>query len=72
LGCSKSCSKRGVYSNTALPQEAGKISDILTLYLKELDKEEESPKPVQKAKVRAEINEIETKKMEQMNQELVL
>ena len=26
-GCSKSCSKREVYSNTGLPQEARKISN---------------------------------------------
>jgi len=55
-----------------LKKQAKYQTNNLTLYLKELDKEEESPKPVQKAKVRAEINEIETKKMEQMNQELVL
>ena len=27
IGCSKSCSKREVYSNTILPQETRKMSD---------------------------------------------
>ena len=44
MGCSKSNSKRRVYSNTILPQETRKSLGNLTLYLKQLEKEEESPK----------------------------
>ena len=40
LGCSKSCSKREVYSNTGLPQEAEKSQiNNLILLLKKLEKE---------------------------------
>ena len=42
MGCSKSSSKRDVYSNTMLPQEARKaLIDNLTLHLKQLEKEEQ-------------------------------
>ena len=41
MGCSKSSSKREVYSNTFLPQETRKISNNLTLQLKQLEKEEQ-------------------------------
>ena len=41
MECSKSSTKREVYSNTILPQETRKISNDLTLYLKQLEKEEE-------------------------------
>ena len=66
MGCSKSSSKREVYSNTILPQETRKISNNLTLHLKELEKEEQ-PKPKvsrrkEIIKIRREIYEIETKK----------
>ena len=61
MGCSKSSSKREVYSNTILPQ-----INNLTLHLKELEKEEQTKSKVSRRKeiiqVRAEINEIETKK----------
>ena len=41
MGCSKSSPKRKVYSNTVLPQETRKHQiDNLTLYLKQLEKEE--------------------------------
>ena len=40
MGCSKTSSKREVYSNTILPQEKIKISNNLTLHLKQLEKEE--------------------------------
>ena len=40
----QSGSKREVYSNKSLPQEARKISNNLTLYLKELEKEQTKPK----------------------------
>ena len=66
MGCSKSSSKREVYSNTILPQETRKISNNLTLQLKELEKEEQTKPKVSRRKeiikITAEINEIETKK----------
>ena len=40
MGCTKSSTKREVYSNTILPQERRKISNNLTLHLKQLEKEE--------------------------------
>ena len=66
MGCSKSSSKRDVYSNTSLPQEIRKINN-LTLHLKQLEKEEQTkPKVVNSRKeiikIREEINEIETTK----------
>ena len=66
MGHSKSSSKREVYSYTSLPQETRKISNNLTLHLKELEKEEQRKPKVSRRKeiikIRAEINEIETKK----------
>ena len=66
MGLSKSSSKREVYSNTILPQETRKISNNLTLRLKQLEKEEQTKPKVSRRKeiikIRAEINEIETKK----------
>ena len=66
VGCSKSSSKREVYSYTSLPQEIRKISNNLTLHLKELEKQEQRKPEVSRRKeiikIRAEINETETKK----------
>ena len=65
MGCSKSSSKREVYRYTSLSQETRKISNNLTLHLKELQKEKTKPKVSRRKdiiKIRAEINEIETKK----------
>ena len=66
MGCSKRSSKRKVYSNTILPQETRKISNNVTLHLKPLEKEEQTKPKVSRRKeiikIRAEINEIETKK----------
>ena len=67
MGCSKSNSKREVYSNSISPQETRKISKKnLTLHLKQLEKEEQRKPKVSRRKeiikIRAEINEIETKK----------
>ena len=63
MGCSKSNSKREVYSNTSLHQKRRKISNNLTLHLKQLEKEEQTESKVSKRKdiiiMRA---EIETKK----------
>ena len=66
MGRSKNISKREIYSNTFLPQETRKISDSLTLQLKELEKEEQTKPKVSRRKeiikISTEINEIETKK----------
>ena len=63
---SKSSSKREVYSNSSSHQETRKISNNLTLCLKQLEKEEQRKPKVSRRKeiikIRAEINEIETKK----------
>ena len=65
MGCSKSSSKREVYSYTILLQETRKISNNLTLHLKELEKEEQTKPKVSRRKeiikIRAEINEKEMK-----------
>ena len=54
-----------VYSNTSLPQETRKISNNLSLHLKELENEEQTKPKVSRRKeiikIRAEINELETK-----------
>ena len=66
MGSSKSSSKRKAYSNIILPQETRKISDNLTLHLKQLEKEDKTKPKVSRRKkiinIRAEINEIQTKK----------
>ena len=66
MGGSKSSSKRDVYSNTILPQETTSQVNNLTLHLKELEKEEQTKPKVSRrkeiTKIRAEINEIETRK----------
>ena len=66
MGFSKSSAKQKVHSNTSLPQETreNKINN-LTLHLKKLEKEEmKSPRLSRRKeimKIRAEINEKETK-----------
>ena len=66
MGYSKSNSKREVYSNSISPQETRKIPNNLTLHLKQLEKEEQRKPKIGRRKeiikIRAEINEIETKK----------
>ena len=66
MGCSKSSSKREVYSNTSLPQETRKISNKQCNLKGRLEKEEQTKSKVYRRKeiitIRAEINEIETKK----------
>ena len=66
MGQSKSSSKREVYSDISLPQETRKISNNLTLYLKELEKEQNKTQSRMKEsiKIRAEINKIELKTIE--------
>ena len=67
MGCSKSSSKREVYiaiQSYLKKQETSQINN-LTLHLKELEKEEQTKPKVSRRKeiikIRAEINEIETK-----------
>ena len=71
MGCSKSRSKREVYSNTILTQDT-KIANNLTLHLKQLEEEQTKPKVSRRKeiiKIRAEINEIETRKtIEKINE----
>ena len=73
MGHSESSSKREDYSGTSLPQEARKISNNLSLHLKQLEKEEQTKPKVSRRKeiikIRAEINGIETKKtIEKINE----
>src|SRR3712207_6309032 len=70
MGYSKSSTKRGIYS-TILRNK--KISSNLTIHLKEPEKEEQTKPQVTRRKkiinIRAEINEIETKKiLEKVNE----
>ena len=67
MECSKSSSRWEVHSSTILPQETGKTSNKQSnLTPKELEKEEQTKPKVSRRKeiikVRAEINEIQTKK----------
>ena len=72
MGCSKSSFKREVYSNSTHlnKQEKSQINN-LTLHLKQLEKEEQRKPKVSRRKgiikIRAEINEIETKKIAKIN-----
>ena len=71
MGCSKSSSKREVYSDISLLRKQEKFSNNLNLDLKQLEKEQTKPKVSQRKeiiKIRAEINEIETKKTTEKNQ----
>ena len=66
MGCSKSSCKREVYRDTILSQETRKCrTDNLTLYLKQLEKEQQQRPKVSRRKeiinIRAEINEKEMK-----------
>ena len=60
MGCSKSSSKREVYSTSMLPQETSQINN-LTLHLKQLEKDEQKHPKVSRRKeiikIRSEINE---------------
>ena len=69
MGCSKSSSRSKVYSDTGLPQETRKISNNLTFHVRELEKEEKTkPNISRRNKIREEINKIETKKTEKINE----
>ena len=66
MGCSKSSSKREVYSNTILPQETRKISDKQTNLKPKAIREKRTKKPKvsrrkEIIKIRSEINEKEMK-----------
>ena len=66
MGCNKSSSNREVYSNKILTLETRKTSNNLILHLKQLEKEQTKPKVSRRKeiiKIRAEINEIEMKKI---------
>ena len=66
MGCSKNSSKREVYSNTSLPQETRKISNKQSNLTPRGTRERRTKPKVSRRKeiikIRAEINEIETKK----------
>ena len=65
MGCSKKHSKRKVYSNTNPPQETRKSSNQQANFTSKAEREQTRPKVSRRKeilKIRAEINEIETKK----------
>ena len=67
MGCSKDSSKREVYSNTILPQETRNISNKQPNLTPKAIRQRRTKKPKvsrrkEIIKIRAEINEIETKK----------
>ena len=66
MGCSKSSSTREVYCNTVLPQETRKISNKQPNFKPKATRETRTRPKVSREKeiikIRAEINEIETKK----------
>ena len=65
MGFNKSSAKRKIHSNTSLPQETREKSNNLTQHLTKLEKEEMKNPRVSRRKeiikIRAEINEKETK-----------
>ena len=73
MGHCKSSAKGKVHSNTSLPQETGVISNKLTLHIKQLGKEKTKHTRVIRRKeiikIRAEINEKETKETIEKNQQ---
>ena len=73
MGCSKSRSKREVYGNTSLPQETRKSSNKQANFTSKAAREKRTGPKVSRRKeiikIRAEINEIETKKtIEKINE----
>ena len=67
MACSKSSSKREVYSNSSSPQETRKISNKQFKLTPKATRKRRAKKPKvtrrkEIIKIRAEINEIETKK----------
>ena len=73
MGLSKICSKRKVYSNTSPPQETRKGSNKQANFISKAARERKRRHKVSRRKeiikIRAEINEIETKKtIEKINE----
>ena len=75
MGCSKSSSRREFYSDTRLPQEARNISNkqpnLTHEGTRKKKKEQTKPKVSRRKeiiKIRAEINEIETKTHRKINE----
>ena len=73
MGCSKSSSKREVYSYTSLHQEKRKISNEQSNLKPNTTRERRTNSPVSRRKeiikIRAEINELDTKKtLEKINE----
>ena len=66
MGCSKSCSKKKIYSDTHPPQEIRKSSNKQANFTSEAAREKQTRPKVSRRKeiikIRAEINETETKK----------
>ena len=46
MGCSTNCSKREIYNNKILPQEKRKISNNLSLHLKQLERDKQTKSKV--------------------------
>ena len=67
MGCSKSSSKREAYSNTILPQETRKISNKQPILTPKATRERITKPKISRRKeiikIRAEINEVEMKKI---------
>ena len=72
IGCSKSRSKRKVYSDIGLPQETRKthINNLIS-HLQELEKEEET-RPKEIIKIREEIKQQPKKKKERKKTSMTL
>ena len=56
------CFYRDVYSNTSLPEETRKTSNNLTLYLKQLEKEEQTKSKFNRRKKNQRAEEQQQKK----------
>ena len=73
LGLSKSGSKREVYSNTGLPQEAressNKHTNLTPVLVKEVQIKRKASRRKETIKMRAAINDTETKKPIEQNSE---
>ena len=71
MGCSKSSSKREVYSHTYLNKQEKHRIDNLTLHLKQLEKEKQNPPKIIRRraiiKIRAEINEKKNERIVKIN-----
>ena len=67
----KISSKREVYSSVILSPETSKISNSINLYIKQLEEEKQLKYKVYRRKeiikIKAEINEVETRKIIEIN-----